>query len=124
MSLPLKIAQISTLDNIGGAAKVAWNLYNAYLKQGCESWMLVGYKTINDPNIIQIPNDLYRGSWSKFWEKAANICSTPVTSVIPGAGMIRNVFINVIGQPKRWIDQKLGIENFNFPGSSHILDLL
>jgi glycosyltransferase involved in cell wall biosynthesis len=119
----LKIAQISTLDNVGGAAKVAWNLHNAYKQQGCESWMLVGRKTTNDPNVIQIPNDTFHNTWTRLWAYAGCLYS-PFVGKIRGAGRLKSVFTNMIGQPKRWLEHKLGIEDFNFPGSSHALEFL
>jgi glycosyltransferase involved in cell wall biosynthesis len=85
--------------------------------------MLVGHNTIHDPDVIQIPNDLHLDNWAKFWIKAG-FSFTPLIGVIPGAGMLRNILADVVGQPKRWLDQRRGIEDFNYPGSSHILELL
>lgn len=87
----LKIAQISTLDNVGGAARIAWNLHNAYRQNGHESRMLVGHKTTDDPDVIEIPNSAYDNYWTKL---------------------------------RRLIDHRSGIEDFNFPATSRILDLL
>lgn len=51
---PLRIAQINTCDNIGGAALVAFRLHKAYKKQGHRSFMLVGDKQSGDDNVISI----------------------------------------------------------------------
>lgn len=123
MSLTIKIAQISTLDNVGGAAKVAWNLHNAYRQKGCESWMIVGKKTTDDPNVVEINNFIYSPTWAKSWAKAGNLL-LPFVGKIRGAGRLKNIFTNMIGQPRRWLGNKLGIEDFYFPGSPHLLDFL
>ena len=108
---------------MGGAAKVAWNLHNAYQQHDCESWMLVGRKTTNDPNVIQIPNDTFHNTWTRLWAHIGCLCS-PFVGKIRGAGRLKSVFTNMIGQPKRWLEYKLGIEDFNFPGSFHALEFL
>jgi len=87
----LKIAQISTLDNVGGAARIAWNLHNAYRRNGHESRMLVGHKTTDDPDVLTIPNSGYDTYWTRL---------------------------------NRWKDLRTGVEDFNFPGTSRVMDLL
>ena len=51
------ILQVSTYDTRGGAAQVAWNLHQAYRQRGLESWMAVGKKLSDDPNVLIIPNE-------------------------------------------------------------------
>jgi len=52
----LNIVQISTYDNLGGAALVAFRLYNIYRGKGHHSIMFVGYKSSKDENVINIMN--------------------------------------------------------------------
>ena len=51
----LRIMQLSTTDNIGGAARVAWNLFDTYKKRGFESSMVVGHKFSDDAAVLPIP---------------------------------------------------------------------
>ena len=51
----LNILQINTLDNVGGAAKVAYRLKEGFKRKGHKSWMLVGTKLSSDQNVKQIP---------------------------------------------------------------------
>ena len=54
----LNIVHISTLEKEGGAARVAWRLYNAQRTAGHRSFMLVGAKTTADENICLIPKEI------------------------------------------------------------------
>lgn len=50
------ILQINTRDRRGGAEQVAWNLFQAYQARGRTSWLAVGKKYSNDPNVGSVPN--------------------------------------------------------------------
>ena len=52
----LNIVQISTCDNMGGAALVAFRLHKAYNRQGHNPIMLVGDKLSEDKKVISIRN--------------------------------------------------------------------
>src|SRR4029453_17186303 len=52
----LRILQVSTADRNGGAEGVAWNLFQAYRNRWHESWLTVGRKDSDDPDVIVIPN--------------------------------------------------------------------
>lgn len=51
----MKILHISTIDNTGGAARVAYSLKDTYKELGHSSRMLVGYKTGDWDDVLQIP---------------------------------------------------------------------
>ncbi|HUT30671.1 MAG TPA: glycosyltransferase [Sedimentisphaerales bacterium] len=53
---PLKIAQINTVDNRGGAAKVAWMLKQGLTARGHHLKMFVKNKFSNDPDVTVIAN--------------------------------------------------------------------
>ena len=53
----LNILQINTLDNVGGAAKVAYRLKEGLNKRGHKSWMLVGNKISSDSDVKQPPTN-------------------------------------------------------------------
>ena len=51
----LNILQINTVDNVGGAAKVAYRLKEGLNKKGHKSWMMVGNKGSDKRDVKQIP---------------------------------------------------------------------
>lgn len=118
---PLCILQVSTLDIGGGAEKVAWNLFQTYRQRGYGSWLAVGYKLSDDPNIFLVPNDGCRNCWTRTWIAASNMLS-PLVGVVRGAGLLRS-WINWIGQPKRLLEILRGREDFDFPGTWQVLHL-
>ena len=54
----LGILQVNSVDSGGGAANVLRNLFQAYRARGHESWLAVGVKQSDDPNVIVIPDEL------------------------------------------------------------------
>lgn len=114
----LRILQVSTYDIIGGAEKVAWNLFRSYRERGYESKLAVGHKLDNDPDIVQIPNDQQRGTWSRFWMNYAALESAKTN----GASRLQALF-NALAEPGKAFDYHRGIEDFRFPGVWKLLNL-
>lgn len=56
----MRVLQVSTYDNLGGAAKIARSLFEGYKKRGIESYLACGVKKGNDPNIFKINNNGFR----------------------------------------------------------------
>ena len=54
----MKILIVNTSDLRGGAAKAAYRLHKALIKQGIDSKMLVLEKTIDDETVITQTNKL------------------------------------------------------------------
>ena len=114
----LRILQVSTYDTIGGAERVAWNLYRAYLARGLDSWLAVGHKRGGDPDVLQIPNQDERGRWTRLWQQLG----TSLDSRIPGAATIARLAA-AVGEPGRTLDARRGVEDFRFPGTWRLLNL-
>ena len=55
---PLKIAQVSTVDKKGGAAKVAWMLNESLKQRGRQVKMFVKSKCSNDPDVEEITDSI------------------------------------------------------------------
>jgi glycosyltransferase involved in cell wall biosynthesis len=53
---PIRILQVSTYDVLGGAARVAWNLFRTYRRRGHSSWLAVGQRLDSDPDVFALPN--------------------------------------------------------------------
>ncbi|HEX6386421.1 MAG TPA: glycosyltransferase [Anaerolineae bacterium] len=119
---PARILQVNAWDVGGGAASVAWNLFTAYRARGYDSWLAVGRKYSSDPGVLQIPpNQEFYGRWSRFWWHVRLRLEQ-----LDGGGSVTAALRRIafgLAEPKRALDIVRGIEDFNFPGSGHLLAL-
>jgi glycosyltransferase involved in cell wall biosynthesis len=115
---PPRILQVSTYDTIGGAERVAWNLFRAYRARGIDSWLAVGHKLGGDPDVLQIPNRGERGRWARLCQRV----ETSVDSRFPGAATVARVAA-AAGEPGSALDAFRGREDFRFPGTWRLLSL-
>jgi glycosyltransferase involved in cell wall biosynthesis len=117
---PLRILQVSTFDINGGAEKVAWNLFQAYRARGLESWLAVGTKRGDDPNVISIPSSNHLGSWSRPWLTLEKRLQS-----FEGIGYaICRTLLRSIANPAEELRPRLGAEDFNHPGTHRLLELV
>jgi glycosyltransferase involved in cell wall biosynthesis len=116
-----RILQVSTVDNRGGAEKIAWNLFNTYRERGYDSWLAVGEKRSNDPDVLVLPNQELRGRWYHFFRRLAsrfqkvdaeNYRETLISRLAGG-----------LAEPGRRLEYHLGVEDFHYPGSASLLKL-
>lgn len=109
----LNILQVSTTDRGGGAEKVAWDLFQSYRGLGHNSWLAVGTKKTDDPNVISLPADSHRSAWACFW-----------LSMRQGR---QHTFVadrlEWIAEPARKLKIRLGLEDFEFPLTRRLLNL-
>ena len=122
---PMRVLQVNTLDSTGGAEKVAMDLFQKFHARGLGSWLAVGRKMSENPDIYLMPlvtNADARNWWTRGWLTIANRYSSLVGKV-RGAWKARNL-LRIIAQPKLLIEIYRGHEDFDFLGSWHILDLL
>ncbi len=117
----LKILQVSTMDIGGGAEKVAWNLFRSYRSRGQGSWMAVGQKRSEEPDISRIPNDRYRSRWARAWHAGSQRLQ-PLIGKVRGVARVQSL-LRGIGEPLRAWENGQGHEDFNFPGTGRLLDL-
>jgi len=118
---PLRILQVSTVDLKGGAEKVAWNLFSAYRARGYPSWLAVGQKQTEDSDVLILPNQQLRRRWYHFFRRIAcrlqqidgNLRRETVLSRLAGG----------VAEPVRRLKYHLGLEDFDFPGTSQLLTL-
>ena len=111
----LTILQVSTSDLGGGAEKIAWDLHQAYRTQGYAAWLAVGRKYSQDPSVLRIPNEQYRGLWLKLSQRLGEW-------VGPRSATLSSYFFHLAKFHYRRAKYK-GYENFYFPGSRHLLTL-
>jgi glycosyltransferase involved in cell wall biosynthesis len=117
----LRILQVSTYDTIGGAEKVAWNLQQSYQTRGHEAWLAVGHKLSNHPDTLLIPHEQFRGRWSRFW-KSISAKRLPTHQQPNGSGRLRG-FMDALAEPGKALNHYRGVEDFQFPGTWHLLKL-
>lgn len=116
----MRILQISTVDIGGGAEKVAWNLFRGYRERRHESWLAVGTKRGNDPDVMQIPR-ASSGAWSRYWYRVEKRldplrCRGQFVSRTQTA-------LRMLANPRRELQSRFGLEDFDFPRTSKILQL-
>jgi len=116
----MRILQVSKRDIGGGAASVAWNLFQAYRASGIETWLAVGEKHSDDPHTLLIPNRQCQSNWTKFWTK--------IQLRLDEYGSIRGTNrcsrgVRFIADPTKWQATYRGIEDFKFPGTQRLLEL-
>jgi glycosyltransferase involved in cell wall biosynthesis len=119
----IRILQVSTSDGRGGAEKVAYNLHRAYRARGYPAWLAVGYKQTDDEHVLVIPNDACRGPWARFWARVGRMLN-PFVGRVKGAGRLQQWISRGIGRPRRLWTLLQGHEDFDFPGTWRLLDLL
>lgn len=110
---------MSALDKAGGAEQVAWNLFKGIQAAQMGSWLAVGKKRSNDPNVFVIAKEGEKGWWGQACVGLANLLN-------PLSGKLRGVLrlqanIKEVGKGSDWIAGLRGQENFYFPASKEIL---
>lgn len=118
----MQILLVSTSDIGGGAERSAWSLFKAYAAAGHKSWLAVGTKKSDDPDVLVIPNELSTSRWTRLW---ADIGMRLEEKVTAGSGFYRlSSLARLAGNPRRWIDIRRGYENFHFPGTWRLFDMV
>jgi glycosyltransferase involved in cell wall biosynthesis len=117
----LRILQISTVDIGGGAEKVAWNLFRGYRERGYDSWLAVGTKRGDDPDVLQIPRVDSAGLWSSYWCQLQRQLDP-----FQGRGKFvsrAQTALRLLAHPHRELQSRFGLEDFEFPGARQVLQL-
>ncbi len=115
----LTIFQVSTKDIGGGAEGSAWKLFEAYRDRGYRSWLIVGKKYSDDPNVIEIPHKKYYPLWTRFF---CNFFEKNPNFKKKDSCLYTGMRILTYGIPE--IKRYMGHEYFFYPGTKKILDLI
>jgi len=111
----VRILQVSAVDNAGGAAKIARKLFEAYRARGHESWMAVGVRRTEDPNIVSISHAPAARGWGRLWWNLHD-------RLRPYSGRASRTAA-FVASPRKILDESRGVENFDFPGTRRLLAL-
>jgi glycosyltransferase involved in cell wall biosynthesis len=111
----VRILQVNTLDDGGGAAKVARKLFEAYRARGHGSWMAVGVKRTVDRDIFTISHAPAARGWARPWWRLHDL-------VRPYSGRASRATA-FMASPRKFLHERQGVENFDFPGTRRLLGL-
>lgn len=117
----LRILQVSTRDREGGAERSAWGLFQAYKNLGHESWLAVGTKHTDDPDVLVIPNQQRRNVWCRLCQGVQERLK-PYQEDVQGVWRVRE-WLQTWSSPLHHVKRSLGIEDFDYPGTQQLLAL-
>jgi glycosyltransferase involved in cell wall biosynthesis len=116
----MKILQLSHSERAGGAEKVAYDLFHAYREHGHDSYMAVGHKKTEEEGIFTLPNDAYRNPWTRAlrnYQKAFSANNRSAAARLSGK-------LATLGEIRRRYESWRGMEDFHFPATPHLVELL
>ena len=115
----MNILQVSTADIVGGAEKIAWNLFQAYRAHGHNSWLAVGSKRSNHPDVLVMRGNRSETPWGRISVSLGQNREL-LRRKLPGLWRIPRI----CKHPWREVERRLGIEDFNYPESRKIIEML
>ena len=114
----MRILQINTADQAGGAEKVALALHRSYLALGHDARLLVKSKHTVTPHVAETDPYHHTSPWGPACRQIEKI----IRSLPKFRGQGRLVAgLRLIAWPRRWVHYWQGIEDFNYPYSHLIL---
>jgi len=121
MSPRMKIFHVNQQSGNGGAAGICMALHKALIAGGNESQMLVGRQKLEQSGVRLIENDCYRSRWGRFWMGAAKLLNG-YSGRIRGAQRVSERCLPYLASPRRFWSWWAGYEDFEFPGTRHLLE--
>jgi glycosyltransferase involved in cell wall biosynthesis len=115
----MNIVQLSTFDLSGGAEKVARLLFETYRRRGHRSLLAVGFKQGTDPDVVPLP-PRPPSFGRRLSERLARMRGG---RHIPGFARARE-WVAQWPEPHRVMAELRGEEDFDFPASRRLLDIL
>jgi glycosyltransferase involved in cell wall biosynthesis len=119
---PLRILQVSTGDLLGGAERVAWNLFEQYRRLGHASWLAVGDKRTSDPDVLLINGNPPIGR-----DPATGPALTSGASPVQVSREARKWLPSLrgrVGPIVERLENYWGLEDFRYPATWNLLDLV
>ncbi|MCS6814013.1 MAG: glycosyltransferase, partial [Cyanobacteria bacterium] len=122
----MKILQINTIDNLGGAARLAWQLFQGYQQLGYESSFVVAAKYSHHPTVVGMAEVLPNHAWFQAC-MALRASLQAFNGKRLGAGRLQLLLtklsrpLQLITDPIWRIRSQLGHEDFHAPATWHLL---
>jgi glycosyltransferase involved in cell wall biosynthesis len=117
----MKVLHVHQIAGGGGGAGICLALHNALLARGHESAVLVGRRTRELAGVRVIEHDRYRSAWGQFWMAAAKWLNQ-YSGRIRGAQRVSERWVPRLASPRRFWSWWAGHEDFDFPGTVHLLE--
>jgi glycosyltransferase involved in cell wall biosynthesis len=115
----MNILQVNTYDLGGGAERITTDLLNGYRARGHTCYSAVRERKENNSFTFVIPNDVHR---NRFTRACISLEKRFVRATIRGLPLACRILANV-GEPGRWLKERRGFEDFEFPGTRDLLSL-
>jgi glycosyltransferase involved in cell wall biosynthesis len=115
----LRVVQVSPWERQGGGEQVAGSLARGLRDLGHDVRWIVGTKSSDDPDVIELAGGQPRGAWYRFWRSVQG-------RLDPSGGAFARRARRTAGwlaEPGRFADWFRGIEDFRFPGTGQLLAL-
>jgi glycosyltransferase involved in cell wall biosynthesis len=117
----MTILQVSSGDKAqGGAEGSALKLHGAFRQRGLDSWLAVGRKVRGDPYTLEIPNDRFRSGLVCLLRRLQNMLAA-AGPTIPSRILGKLAWWS---EPRRVYGRQMGVEDFHYPGTRQLLNLL
>jgi glycosyltransferase involved in cell wall biosynthesis len=117
----LGVLQVNLRDTQGGAAQIAWNLHRKFLARGLDSYMAVSRKFTDDDRVCLIQHEKYKPPIVRGIRNLGRKLEA-LSPTIRGTGHLGDLLISLTNLPRQ-IDLRRGHEDFNAPGTSHLLEM-
>lgn len=117
----MKILHVNQQAGRGGASSICLALHRALLTGGHESAVMVGRQAGDLLGVRLIEHDRYRSVWGRFWMAAARRLNQ-YSGRIRGAQRVSERWLPRLASPRRFWSWWAGHENFDFPGTRHLLE--
>lgn len=122
----LNILQVNTRDLVGGAEKSAYFLFNKFRELGHNSWLAVGEKSSNDPDIFEIPQPKPKNTLINTFITNLARENRKLVSLSPSKKGVTYYLNALATRPfviQRTLERKCGREDFIHPGTWQLLKL-
>jgi glycosyltransferase involved in cell wall biosynthesis len=117
----MKILHVNQQGGRGGAAGICLALHRSLLAAGHESAVLVGRQAGEPPGVSLLEHDRYRSAWGRFWMALARWVNQ-YSGSIRGADRVSTRWLPRLASPRRFWSWWAGQEDFDFPGTAHLLE--
>jgi len=114
----VRILQINTADHGGGAEGSAWNLFDRYRAAGQQSWLAVGRKYSNDPDVLEIPRGRAPSAMGQLLQRGAAAARSQ-EGRLPGMRRLARG-LDRLAWPERLADWWHGRDETQFPGCADL----
>jgi glycosyltransferase involved in cell wall biosynthesis len=118
----LRILMVNSEDAGGGAAKVAMDLLDGYHAREHDALLAVGSRRGDHPRVVRIPNDSAKALPVRTILNAAKQLES-VNRRVPGTWRLAKS-LEWLAEPVRRWEARRGVEDFRFPGTSKLFDLV